>query len=138
MIEEVHLWRGSPEQRAMRSQLVKNSQFAYFNEQLGRPDWRGKRGLEFGGNKGTLLLDPACAIRLQNYYSLDVIREAIEEGRKTFPEAQWVHYDRYNCSFNPEGVPDLPVPELGVAFDCILAYSVFTHTTWEEMNDLVG
>lgn len=137
IIEEVHLWRGSPEQQALRSQFVKTTQFAYFDEQLDHPDWRGRRVLDFGGNKGNLLLDPACAIRHQDYYCLDVIAEAIEEGRKAFPEGHWHHYDRYNCSFNPNGIVDLAIPDLGVEFDFILAYSVFTHTTWEEMNELV-
>ena len=137
MIEEVHLWRGTEEQRAMRSELVKATQFAYFDAQLDRPDWRDKRVLDFGGNKGNLLLDPACTISHRNYYCLDIIRDAIEEGRKTFPQANWFHYDRYNCSFNPEGIVDLPVPDLGVEFDFILAYSVFTHTGWEETKELV-
>jgi 2-polyprenyl-3-methyl-5-hydroxy-6-metoxy-1,4-benzoquinol methylase len=137
MIEEVHLWRGTQEQRAMRGQLVKATQFAYIDAQLNHPEWSEKRVLDFGGNKGNLLLDPACTIRHPNYYCLDIIRDAIEEGRKTFPQANWFHYDRYNCSFNPEGVVDQPVPDLGVAFDFILAYSVFTHTSWEETKDLV-
>ena len=136
-IEEVHLWRGTPEQQALRSQFVKATQFAYFDAQLGHPDWRGKRVLDFGGNKGNLLLDPACTIRHQDYYSLDVIGAAILEGRRAFPAAHFVHYDRYNCSFNPEGVRDLPLPDLGLEFDFILAYSVFTHTTLAEMTDLV-
>ena len=137
MIEEVHLWRGTPEQRALRSELVKATQFAYFDVQLDHPDWRDKHVLDFGGNKGNLLLDPACTIRHENYYCLDVIREAIDEGRKTFPQAHWFHYDRYNPSFNPDGTIDLPVPEMGVEFDVILAYSVFTHTAWEETKDLI-
>ena len=138
IIEEVHLWRGTPEQRALRSQLVKTTQFAYFDEQLDHPDWRGQRVLDFGGNKGNLLLDPACTIRHQDYYCLDVIRDAIAEGQRTFPETHFIHYDRYNCSFNPEGVRDLPVPDLGVEFDLIVAYSVFTHTTFAEMRDLIA
>lgn len=138
MIEEVHLWRGTPAERALRTQLVKMSQFAYFNEQLGEPDWTGKLVLDFGGNKGNLLLDPACTIQQQDYYCLDVVAEAIEEGRRNFPEAHWAHYNRYNRSFNPEGKPQLRVPDLGRQFDFILAYSVFTHTTLEEMTDLVG
>jgi 2-polyprenyl-3-methyl-5-hydroxy-6-metoxy-1,4-benzoquinol methylase len=138
MIEEVHLWRGTPAERALRSQLVKATQFSYFNEQLDHPTWTGKSVLDFGGNKGNLLLDPACTIRHRDYYCVDVVSEAIEEGRRTFPEAHWVHYNRYNRSFNPEGVVDLPVPDPGVRFDVILAYSVFTHTTFEEMKDLVG
>jgi len=138
IIEEVHLWRGSAEQRARRAELRKSSQFVYFDEQLERPDWSGKRVLDFGGNKGNLLLDPLCRVREEDYYCLDVINEAIGEGRRMFPSAHWFHYDRYNCSFNPEGVVDLPVPDLGVEFDFILAYSVFTHTTFEEMKDLIG
>lgn len=138
MIEEVHLWRGTPSERALRSQLVKSSQFAYFNEQLGQPDWNGKLVFDFGGNRGGLLLDPACTIRQQDYYCVDVVADAIKEGRRLFPLAHFEHYDRYNRSFNPEGTRDLRVPDLGCRFDFILAYSVFTHTTLDEMKDLVG
>lgn len=138
MIEEVHLWRGTEAERALRSQLVKSTQFAYFDEQLGRPDWSGKSVLDFGGNKGNLLRDPTCAIAQRDYYCVDVIREAIEEGKRAFPDAHWLHYDRYNRSFNPKGVVDLPVPDQGFKFDFILAYSVFTHTTFEETSDLLA
>jgi SAM-dependent methyltransferase len=138
MIEEVHLWRGTPAERALRSQLVKSTQFAYFDEQLDHPDWSDKLVLDFGGNKGNLLRDPSCKIRQGDYYCVDVVQEAIEEGRKTFSDAHWIHYDRYNRSFNPEGVVDLPVPDLDLRFDFILAYSVFTHTTLEEMKDLLA
>lgn len=135
---EVHLWRGSAEQRALRAQVRKSGQFAYFDRQLDRPDWGGKAVLDFGGNAGNLLLNPDCAIRPENYYCVDVLREAVEEGREKFPRANWLHYDRYNCSFNPEGVEDAAVPDFGIEFDFVLAYSVFTHTTREEMSDLVG
>jgi SAM-dependent methyltransferase len=135
---EVHLWRGSAEQRALRAQVRKSGQFAYFDKQLGHPDWRGRAVLDFGGNAGNLLLNQDCVIRPENYYCVDVLREAIEEGRARFPAAHWFHYDRYNCSFNPEGVEHAPIPEAGVEFDIILAYSVFTHTTREDMHELVG
>ena len=135
---EVHLWRGSDEERALRSQTIKLGQFAYFNKQLDYPDWTGKTVLDFGGNLGNLLLNPDCAIRPENYYCLDVLREALAEGRERFPHAHWIHYNRYNCSFNPEGSTDEPIPEMGKLFDLILSYSVFTHTTLEEMRDLVG
>jgi SAM-dependent methyltransferase len=137
-LEEVHLWRGTEEQRALRSRLGKTGQFAYFDRQLGRPDWRGKTVLDFGGNAGSLLLSPDCPIRPEDYYCLDVLREAVEEGRRRFPGAHFVHYNRYNCSFNPDGIDGLPIPEMGVRFDLILAFSVFTHTTLEETRDLVG
>jgi SAM-dependent methyltransferase len=138
IIEEVHVWRGTPEQRALRGQIVKATQFAYFDEQLDHPDWRGKSVLDFGGNRGNILFDPACQIHPRDYYCLDVIKDAIDDGRSLFPDAHWAHYDRYNCSFNPAGVVDLPVPDFGRKFDVILAYSVFTHTTLEELHDLLG
>lgn len=137
MLEEVHLWRGSAEQRALRSQRWKSGQFSYFDQQLDHPDWSSIAVLDFGGNAGNLLLNPDCTIRHENYYCLEVLREALEEGQKRFPRAHWIHYDRFNCSFNPEGDPGLPIPDIGVEFEIILAYSVFTHTTREEMHDLV-
>ncbi|HEX3185048.1 MAG TPA: class I SAM-dependent methyltransferase, partial [Pyrinomonadaceae bacterium] len=137
-IEEVHVWRGTPEQRALRAQAIKSGQFAYFDEQLDHPDWRDKLVLDFGGNRGNILLNPACQIRQGDYYCVDVVKDAVEEGRRMFPAAHWAHYDRYNCSFNPDGVVDLAIPDLGTEFDIILAYSVFTHTTLEEMLDLVS
>src|SRR5207253_9733698 len=76
--------------------------------------------------------------RSENYYCLDVLRDAVEEGRRRFPRAHWFHYDRYNRSFNTEGIANLSIPDLGVDFDAILAYSVFTHTTREEMRELVN
>jgi SAM-dependent methyltransferase len=137
-MQEVHRWRGTPEQRALRDQVRKLGQFSFFDRQLGHPGWRGKKVLDFGASDGNLLRNPDCVIAHEDYWALDVIKDAIEEGRGAFPRAHWFHYDRYNRAFNPEGVPNAAVPDLGVRFDFILAYSVFTHTTREEMHDLVA
>ena len=74
LIEEVHLWRGTTAERALRTELVKSTQFAYFNEQLDHPDWRNKLVFDFGGNQGNLLRDPSCSIRPRDYYCIDVLR----------------------------------------------------------------
>lgn len=137
-MQEVHRWRGADEQRAVRAQVRKLGQFAYFDRQLKAPEWSTMKVLDFGGTDGNLLWNPDCAIAHEDYYCLDVVRDAVDEGRRTFPRAHWIHYDRYNCSFNPGGVVNLPIPGLGPSFDAILAYSVFTHTTREEMHELVG
>jgi Methyltransferase domain len=137
-MQEVHRWRGTPEQRALRDQVRKLGQFSFFDQQLGRPDWRGRKVLDFGASDGNLLRNADCAIAYEDYWGLDVVKDAIEEGRRAFPRAQWFHYDRYNCAFNPDGIRDAAIPDLGVEFDFILAYSVFTHTTREEMHDLVA
>jgi hypothetical protein len=134
---EVFQWLGTPEQRAARTMSGKLGRFSYFDAQLDYPDWRGKMVMDFGGNEGNILLDYDCAIRPENYYCVDVLKEALEEGRKRFPQSHWVHFNRYNRSFNPEGIEDLQVPDMGTRFDFILAYSVFTHTTKEEMHSMV-
>ena len=72
------------------------------------------------------------------YWCLDVTRSAIELGRRHFPRAHFEHYDRYSSYFNPNGVHHLPVPELGVKFDVVLAFSVFTHMHQKEMIELIG
>ena len=134
---EVFLWLGTAEQRARRSMAGKRGRFSYFDQQLGYPDWSDKKVMDFGGNEGNLLMDHDCAIRPENYYCVDVLAEALAEGRKRFPQSHWVHYNRYNRSFNPDGVEDLAIPDMGTKFDFILSYSVFTHTTREEMHDMV-
>ena len=62
----------------------------------------------------------------------------VEQGRRTYPRAHFVHYNRYSSQYNPNGVRHLPIPDCGVKFDIILAFSVFTHTDRSEMLELVG
>lgn len=116
----------------------RHGQFKYFDLQLGHPTWRGKRVLDFGGNIGNLLRDPNSTIEHDKYWSIDVSKDAIEKGKKEFPQAHWVFYDRHNFAFNPTGIEGLELPPLGQEFDYILAYSVFTHTKRSEMIDLVS
>jgi SAM-dependent methyltransferase len=127
-------WRGVTEQRARQILSGRRGRFHYFDRQLDYPDWSGKAVLDFGGNEGTVLLDHNCQIRPENYYCMDALKDALEVGRKRFPQAHWIHFDCYNRSFNPEGVKSLPLPDLDVEFEYILAFSVFTHTTREEMH----
>ena len=115
----------------------KRGQFHYFDSQLGHPDWRSKTILDFGGNRGNLLRDDGGGIDHDKYWCIDVSRDAIADGQAAFPRAHWIFYDRYNFEFNPQGIPDLAVPDTGQRFDVILAYSVFTHTSKPEMLDLV-
>ncbi|UUU25817.1 class I SAM-dependent methyltransferase [Streptomyces sp. DSM 40750] len=116
---------------------TKTGQFAYFDTQLGRPDWSGRRVLDFGGNIGTFLEGAAGRVEPSLYWCVDVSRPAIEEGRRREPEAHWVFYDRYNPQFNPGGLRGLALPDLETRFDYVLAYSVFTHTPDDETVELV-
>jgi SAM-dependent methyltransferase len=109
---------------------------SYFDLQLDHPQWEQATVLDFGGNRGNALM--AGRIKESNYWCIDVSSDAIERGQRDYPEAHWIFYNRYNFQFNPTGIPDLPIPDLGRKFDYVLAYSVFTHTHKAEMIELVN
>jgi SAM-dependent methyltransferase len=126
--------------RSFRWNLVSTrlTHFAYFNEILGKPRWEGKKILDLGGNVGTFLLAAGGRVDPQDYWCVDLNRPVVEQGRLTHPRAHFVHYDRYSPQYNPTGQRYLPLPDCGVAFDIILAFSVFTHIDRSEMVELVG
>ena len=108
-------------------------QFAYFDAQFARPDWRGKRVLDFGGNTGNILKDPRSTINPNLYWCVDVSRDAVAQGRRDHPEAHFTFYDLYSYEFNPTGTQGLELPDVGGAFDYVLLLSVFTHMSHREM-----
>jgi len=116
---------------------AKFGQFQYYDEQLDRPDWRNCDVLDFGGNAGNILRHAGTAIDHRKYWSLDVSVDSIEQGQQEYPDAHWIFYDRYNLSFNPDGIRGLPIPLENERFDLILANSVFTHIAPQEMFGLV-
>jgi len=115
----------------------KMGQFTYFSQQVGESIWRGKKVLDFGGNIGNLLKDPNSNIAPEDYWCIDVDRDALDRGQAVYPKSHWVFYDRYCFFFNPHGVPNLTLPQVDQSFDYIVAYSVFTNTTQTDMVQLV-
>lgn len=85
------------------------TQFAYFDEVLKGPVWRGSKILDFGGNIGTFLEGAGDSVRGDDYWCIDLNQTAIEQGRRGFPHAHFVRYDRHHSQYNPDGVRDLPV-----------------------------
>jgi hypothetical protein len=64
----------------------------------------------------------------------DVIKDAIEEGRRSFPKRT----GRTTIATTVHSIPtesSILRFRFRTEFDVILAYSVFTHTTLEEMHD---
>jgi len=114
------------------------TQFAYFDRLLDSPVWKGKKILDFGGNVGTFLVGAGDRVDHDDYWCVDLNSQVIELGRVRFPLAHFVHYDRYSSQFNPNGVRYMPVPDCGLRFDIILAFSVFTHVHLSELVELVG
>lgn len=117
---------------------TRKTQFDYFNQVLAPIAWKSRKILDFGGNIGGFLAGADERVDHNDYWCLDLNPAVIEQGRAAFPHAHFQHYDRYSSQYNPNGVRNLPVPDLGLSFDIILAFSVFTHTHKNEMVELVG
>lgn len=133
---------GSPflEGRKFSWNLVstRQTQFGYFDQLLERPIWKGSKILDFGGNVGTFLRGAGNHVDHDDYWCIDLNLDVVEQGRRTYPRAHFVHYNRCSSQYNPNGVRYLPIPDCGMKFDIILAFSVFTHTDRSEMLELVG
>lgn len=117
---------------------TRETQFSYFDRQLQGPSWKGSKILDFGGNVGGFLVSAGKRVDHDDYWCLDLNPGAIEQGGRNFPRAHFFHYNRYSSQYNPSGVRNLAVPDMGLKFDIILAFSVFTHTHRDEMLELVG
>lgn len=96
--------------------------------------------LDYGSNYGMFLDSSRGLFPQENYTGIDVDHEAIEEGKKLFPKANFIFYNGFNHMYNPTGSNCRP--QLNQTFDTIISYSVLTHTniddTVETLNWLYG
>jgi hypothetical protein len=99
------------------------------------PDIDQRSLLDFGCNHGIFLESSRGSFPQENYTGIDICEDAILMGRKMFPNANFIHYDGFNPEYNPGGKESLPV--LDKKYDLIVAHSVFTHTSKEEMLEIV-
>ena len=99
--------------------------FSLFEKFAG--DYKNKKILDYGGNRGNLLYFSQGKIKEENYTCIDVEKDAIRQGKIEFSNANFIHYNRFSPMYN-EGNIDEPFPILEEKFDICFAYSVFTHT----------
>jgi len=107
--------------------------FYYFSHYV---DWKQEyKILDFGSNCGNLLKSSRGKINPKQYTGIDVDADSITEGKRLFPTANWVYYNRQNPAYNPDGENILPT--LNEKYDLIISYSVFSHTSVEDMIETV-
>ena len=68
-----------------------------------------------------------------DYWCIDINKVVVEQGRSNHPSGHFVHFNRYSTQYNSEGIRNLPMPDCGLKFDIIIAFSVFTHVHPVEM-----
>jgi len=104
----------------------------YFSNYL---DWNTEQTiLDFGSNYGNLLLSNKI-INDNQYTGIDVYQKAINIGKVLRPNANWIWYNRFNPVYNHTG--DKALPNFDQKFDMIISYSVFTHTTADDMVEMI-
>ena len=103
--------------------------YSLYNKHI---DFSNKKILDFGGSFGNLIRSADGIIESKNYTVIDVDNEAISLGKKNYPDATWIYSNEYNPAYNPEGIEKLKLTE---NYDLIWAYSVFTHTSYEDFKD---
>lgn len=93
-----------------------------------------KTFLDFGGNKGNLLSFPDFNIAPENYTCVDVDRDVLLMGAENTPTAKFVYYNRYSNVYNTGGKKGYNFPDVSKDQDVIFAFSVFTHTDFNELK----
>lgn len=91
---------------------------------------KNKSILDFGGGFGNLIISSKGNIDPFNYTCIDVDATNLAKGKKMFEQSVWIHSDEYNPMYNPNGDQDL---KINGKFDVIIAYSVFTHDSFESL-----
>jgi SAM-dependent methyltransferase len=93
--------------------------------------------LDYGSNYGMFLDSSKGNFTQETYTGIDIDNEALLEGKKLFPNATFIHYNGFNHIYNPNGIKGCrPILE-NEHYDTIISYSVFTHTTIEDMLDTI-
>lgn len=93
--------------------------------------------LDFGGNQGNLLHQFRSDIGEANYTCVDVDQLSLNVGQRTFPRANFVHYNRFHPCYNANGKMGL-LPSIEKIYDFAFSYSVFTHFNKAETIEIIN
>src|ERR1043165_4189322 len=88
---------------------TRETQFSYFDQLLGGPNWKGSKILDFGGNVGGFLAGAGEGVERKDCWCRDLTGEVWELGGRACPPAHFAHSDRYGAQYTPEGIRPLPI-----------------------------
>ncbi len=80
---------------------TRRTQFPYFDELLGRPEWKGRKILDFGGNVGTFLESAGENVDHENYWCVDLNPAVIAQGRSRYPQRAFCSFQSLQFAVQP-------------------------------------
>jgi ubiquinone/menaquinone biosynthesis C-methylase UbiE len=98
-------------------------------------DLQNKQILDYGGNAGNILVDGLDYYNLQQsqYTCLDVDNDALNQGSKLYPHANWIKHNAFSPAYHQQGQHNCKFPFPDQTFDYIFGYSIHSHTTLEAL-----
>ena len=78
--------------------------------------------LDYGSGYGTFLDTSNGEFPQENYTAVDVDKNAVEEGKKFFPHANFIHYNGFSWTYNKNGQPGLRPMLKDRYYDTIVSY----------------
>jgi len=95
--------------------------------------------LDFGCNQGNYVNHAFLVVSPDRYLGVDIIENSIIRAKQKYPPYNFLHYNAWHPSFNPEGDKNLVLTDcIDQKFDVVIAYSVFTHSTVEETQKQIA
>lgn len=93
-------------------------------------DIKDKKVLDFGCNHANFLPWDG------DYTGYDIDKQVIEQNKINYPNCTWLHRDVYNWQYNHTG-KDRHDWSMFSTYDIIFAFSVFTHTDFNEFRTTI-
>jgi SAM-dependent methyltransferase len=95
--------------------------------------------LDYGSGYGNFLYTSNGEFPQENYTAVDVDKQSLNEGKRLFPNANFLHYNALNLVYNPTGVTDRRPMLQDRYYDTIVSYNaVLVVTTIEDMVETIN
>ena len=85
--------------------------------------------LDYGSGYGKFLYTSDGVFPQENYTAVDIDNSVLDEGKKFFPHANFVHYDGFNIAYNRTGVHNCRPILKNKNYDTIVSYNALPVVT---------
>jgi SAM-dependent methyltransferase len=111
--------------------------FTYFK--MLHPEITNGTVLDYGSGYGNFLYTSNGEFPQENYTAVDVDKQSLNEGKRLFPNANFLHYNALNLAYNPTGVTDRRPMLQDRYYDTIVSYgTVPVVTTIEDSIETIN